>query len=201
MALEFIRYRDDFLFFIFLHEFCIKHINEYSRIGYQDIDITGALMKQTEFTKFERRHSQNKTFLSERDSRKHPRRTCNQPLFFLCRHRNFKGRATNISRGGAFVETASKIALGEQINLVIHKSQEHKRMRVMGWIVRLGRKGVGISFNRRFGRERRYDLDRRTGLDRRTIEPTINPSDRYSCGFAAAKSRLSIQSTSGDARK
>ena len=135
-------------------------------------------MKQTEFTKFERRHSLHKTFLSERDSRKHPRRTCNQPLLFIYGYRYFKGRATNISRGGAFVETGSKMALGGHINLVFHKSQEPKRMRVMGWIVRLGPKGVGISFNRRFGRERRYDLDRRTGLDRRMINQTFNPSDK-----------------------
>ena len=76
---------------------------------------------------------------------------------------------TNISRGGAFVDTGSKISLGERINLVIHGSKNHKDVRLKGWIVRLGPEGVGVSFDRRSGRERRYDLDRRTGLDRRKI--------------------------------
>ena len=152
----------------------MKQLNDYLRIGYRDIDIAGALMKKIEIAKFGRRHSQNKNLVSEKDSRKHPRRTCNQSLIFIYRYRNVKGLATNISRGGAFVETGSKIAMGEQINLVIQGGQDHNRVRVMGWIVRLDRKGIGVSFNRRSGRERRYDLDRRTGLDRRTISKTLN---------------------------
>jgi len=78
--------------------------------------------------------------------------------------------ATNISRGGAFIETGSKISLGESINLVIHVSKNHKGVRLRGWIVRLGPEGVGVSFDRRSGRERRYDLDRRAGLDRRKVD-------------------------------
>jgi hypothetical protein len=156
-----------------LHEFCIKHFDYYLRIAYRDIGITGALMKKIEIAKFKRPYSQNKKVLSEKDSRKYPRKNCNQPLFFIYRYRSVKGLATNISRGGVFVETGSKVALGEQINLVIHGSQDHKRVRVMGWIVRWGRKGIGVSFNRRSERERRYDIDRRTGLDRRTITKTL----------------------------
>ena len=147
-------------------------LNDYLRIGYRDIDIAGALMKKIEIAKFERRHSQFKNLFSEKDYRKHPRRTCNQSLYITFRYRNVRGLATNISRGGAFVETGSKIALGEQINLVIHGSQDHKRLRITGWIVRLGREGIGVCFNRRSGRERRYDLDRRTGLNRRMINKT-----------------------------
>ena len=148
-------------------------LNDYLRIGYRDIDITGALMKKIEIAKSERTHSQHNKLLSDKDSRKHPRRVCNQTLFFIYKYQQIKGLATDISRGGVFVETGSKIALGEQINLVIHGSQDHKRLRVMGWIVRRGRKGIGVSFNRRSERERRYDLDRRTGLDRRMITKTL----------------------------
>jgi hypothetical protein len=113
---------------------------------------------------------QKKNLNAEKDSRKHPRRSCKKQLFFTTRYQHVKGLATNISRGGAFVETESKISLGERINLVIHGSKIHKGVRLRGWIVRLGRQGVGVSFNRRSGRERRYDLDRRTGLDRRKVD-------------------------------
>jgi len=134
------------------------------------MDIADALMKKIERAKLEKRHSQNKNLKAEKDSRKHPRRPCKKPLFFTYNYRQVKGLATNISRGGAFVETGSKISLGERINLVIHGSKNHKGVRLRGWIVRLGRQGVGVSFDRRSERERRYDLDRRTGLDRRKVD-------------------------------
>ncbi len=123
-----------------------------------------------EMAKFEKHHSQNKNLKAEKDSRKHPRRPCKKPLFFTYNYRQVKGLATNISRGGAFVETGSKISLGERINLVIHGSEKHQGVRLGGWIVRLGSEGVGVSFDRRSGPERRFDLDRRTGSDRRNVD-------------------------------
>jgi hypothetical protein len=134
------------------------------------MDIADALMKKIERAKLEKRHSQNKNLKAEKDSRKHPRRPCKKHLFFTYKHRYVKGLATNISRGGAFVETGSKISLGERINLVIHGSKNHKDVRLRGWIVRLGSEGVGVSFDRRSGPERRFDLDRRTGSDRRNVD-------------------------------
>ena len=116
-----------------------------------------------------RRKSINYNLIFAIDSREHPRRVCKIPLYFLNKYQQARGLATNISRGGVFVETGRKMALGECINLLINESQNHKGLKVRGWVVRLGSEGVGISFNRRSGRERRYDLDRRTGLDRRTI--------------------------------
>ena len=113
---------------------------------------------------------QNKNLKAEKDSRKYPTRPCKKQLFFTTKYQYVKGLATNISRGGAFVETGSKISLGERINLVIQASKNHKGVRLRGWIVRLGRQGVGVSFDRRSGRERRHDLDRRTGLDRRKVD-------------------------------
>jgi len=118
----------------------------------------------------EKQHPQNNKLQAEKDSRKHPRRPCNKPLLFTFKYRHIKGLVTNISRGGAFVETGSKISLGERINLVILGSTKHKDVRLRGWIVRWGPEGVGVSFDRRSGRERRYDLDRRTGLDRRKAD-------------------------------
>ena len=123
-----------------------------------------------ETAKFEKHHSLNTNLKTETDSRKHPRRPCRKLLFFTYKYQIVKGLATNISRGGAFVETGSKFSLGERINLVIQANKNHKRIRLRGWIVRLGAEGVGVSFDRRSDRERRYDLDRRTGLDRRKVD-------------------------------
>jgi hypothetical protein len=113
---------------------------------------------------------QNKNLKAEKDSREHPRRPCKKPFFFTYQYRRVDGMVTNISRGGAFIKTGSKISLGERINLVIHGNKNHKDVRLRGWVVRLGSQGVGVSFDRRSCRERRYDLDRRTGLDRRKVD-------------------------------
>ena len=113
---------------------------------------------------------QNKNLKAEKDSRKYPRRPCKKPLIFTYKHRHVKGLVTDISRGGAFIATGSKVSLGERINLVIQGSKNHKGKKLRGWIVRLGSQGIGVSFDRRSGRERRYDLDRRTGLNRRKVK-------------------------------
>jgi hypothetical protein len=120
-----------------------------------------------EMAKFEKHHSKNENLNPENDSRKHPRISCKKPLFFIHEYKYVKGMVTDISRGGAFVETGNKISLGARINLVIHGSKSRKSVRLRGWIVRSGPEGIGVSFDRRSDRERRFDLDRRTGLDRR----------------------------------
>ena len=85
------------------------------------------------------------------------------------KYQNCRGLATNISRGGAFVETGCRLLLGEKINLIFYGSKKGMAIKLRGWIVRSDPDGVGVSFERRSGQERRYDLDRRTGLDRRKV--------------------------------
>jgi len=121
----------------------------------------------------------NNNLKAEKDSRKHPRRLCKKPLFFTYKYRHVKGLVTDISRSGAFIETGRKISLGARINLVIDGSKNHKGVGLRGWIVRLSPQGVGVSFDRRSGRERRYDLDRRTGLERRKKVGKPQPGIEY----------------------
>jgi Tfp pilus assembly protein PilZ len=127
----------------------------------------------------------NNNLKAEKDSRKHPRRPCKKPLIvtYKNRHIKIKALATDISRGGAFIETGSKISLGARIILVIHGSKNHKGVRLRGWIVRLSPQGVGVSFDRRSGRERRYDLDRRTGLERRKKVGKPQPGTRLKIDY------------------
>jgi hypothetical protein len=150
-----------------LHEFCIK----YCKLTFQEIEqYRRRFYKKIEMANFEKLHLQDKNLNAEKDSRKHPRRSCKKTLIFAHKYRHFKGIVTDISRGGAFVETGNKISLGARINLDIRGNKNRRGVRLRGWIVRSGPEGVGVSFDRRSDRERRFDLDRRIGLDRRKAE-------------------------------
>ena len=150
----------------FRYAFGTKFINSNNSLV-KKIDIADSLMKKVKMAKLKKGSLPVKDLKAEKDSRKHPRRPCRRLLIFSYKNQNYKGLGTNISRGGAFIETGSKLSLGEIIHLVIPKSKNHKNLRLKGWIVRLTSQGVGVCFDRRSGAERRYDLDRRTGLDRR----------------------------------
>jgi Tfp pilus assembly protein PilZ len=133
----------------------------------KEVDIGNSLLKKSKMKELEKQSLSGQDVKAEGDSRKHPRKPCKKLLIFTYKNQQYKGLVTSISRGGAFLITESKLALGEIINLVIQKRKNSKDLKVKAWIVRSTPKGVGVSFDRRSGKERRYDLDRRTGLDRR----------------------------------
>ena len=114
---------------------------------------------------------QNSVMTSNRDPRKYPRRRYVKSVFFKCHQNHHKGVINNISRSGVFIETKNKFFFGQTIELVIPKLKIDKSVKLKGWIVRLSKNGVGVTFKRilerRSGKERRSDLDRRSGLDRR----------------------------------
>lgn len=104
-----------------------------------------------------------------KDPREHPRRPYNKSLFFISDDQNYEGLITNISRGGAFIETHINFSVGQIIMLVVPGQKGRKTFKLRGCIVRLNRSGVGVQFDRRkAARNRRSDLDRRSGLDRRS---------------------------------
>ena len=103
----------------------------------------------------------------QNDARKDPRKLYHKPLVFNYNNNVCRGLVTNISRGGAFIKTKTKLSLGHKIKFVITGSKIRKNIELMGWIIRLAPEGFAVSFNRRSGSERRYDIDRRIGLDRR----------------------------------
>ena len=104
---------------------------------------------------------------ADKDSRKYKRRFYNKQLYFIYKNLKFIGLVSNISRGGALIETEVKFSLGESIKLIVPMSKTGKDALVKGWIVRICLRRIGVSFERRSGQERRSDLDRRTGLERR----------------------------------
>ena len=139
------------------------------RFGYggKFLNSSDPFLESPEVLKLEAQTSAESEFAGEKDARKYGRRVYNRPLPFICKKLKFKGLVANISRGGALIETDIKFSLGESIQLVVPAGKAGKDVLVKGWIVRICLRGVGVSFERRSGRERRCDLDRRTGLERR----------------------------------
>jgi Tfp pilus assembly protein PilZ len=139
------------------------------RYGYggKFLNSSDSFLEIPELVKLEEQTSAENEFVGEKDSRKYNRRGYNKPLYFIYKRLKFIGLVANISRGGALIETDAKFSLGESIQLVVPAGSTGKDVLVRGWIVRVCRRRVGVSFERRSGRERRNDLDRRTGLERR----------------------------------
>jgi Tfp pilus assembly protein PilZ len=124
---------------------------------------TGPVQKEAN----EKQASPGYDFRGEDDARKNTRKPYNKALVFAYDNREYQGIVTNIGRGGAFILTKENFALGGRLKLVIPRLKAGKAVKVAGWIVRKSPEGIGVSFERRAGRERRSDLDRRTGLERR----------------------------------
>ena len=111
------------------------------------------------------------------DARAYPRKKFRKWLSFNYKNIMCRGWVTNISRGGAFIETDRRFSLGEKIKFVVTASKTREKMQLRGWIVRLAPQGFAVSFERRSGTERRYDLDRRIGLDRRKRGKPATPPE------------------------
>ena len=136
--------------------------------GAKFINSNASLENIIDTTELEVQRSPQEDPKVEEDPRKHPRKSYNKSLFFIYDDQNHEGLITNISRGGAFIETHTNFSVGQILILVVPGRNSRKTFKLKGCIVRLGRSGVGVKFDRRkAARNRRSDLDRRTGLDRR----------------------------------
>ena len=135
--------------------------------GAKLINSSEALMRSLNKYEFEKKNHEHYDSVDEIDARKSQRRHYNRSFLFLYQNHDYEGFITNISRGGAFIETKKKLSLGKVIILTVPGHKNHKEIKLRGWIVRLNHKGVGVKFDLRSGRERRCDLDRRIGKDRR----------------------------------
>jgi len=110
----------------------------------------------------------------QQDPRAHLRKIYNKTLKFAYRKQGCHGFVTNVSRGGAFIETKTNLSIGEKITLIIPRMKTRKDVRLKGWIIRQDETGFGIKFDLRSGQSRRADLDRRAIIDRRK---RLGPSD------------------------
>ena len=139
------------------------------RYGYGGIFLTShdSVNETGQIVQFEKKDPPAEDVQDEYDSRKHRRKPYNNYLRFAYDSDEYKGLVTNIGRGGVFIVTKEKLVLGGRIKLVLPGSKTRQEVMVSGWVVWISSDGIGVSFERRSGRERRSDLDRRTGLERR----------------------------------
>ena len=83
--------------------------------------------------------------LAQPEQRRHPRRPS---LIQVTLDGVHPGVATNMSLGGAFIQTASSFTIGRQISVdfLLHNSDEPRRM--TGEVVWRSPEGVGVKFTR-----------------------------------------------------
>ena len=138
------------------------------RFGYgaEFLDPGNPLLKSIDKTKIVNQNSRGTTGRYKRDPREHIRELYRKEIVISTKNRKYKGSITNISRGGAFITTKNKFALGQFMLLDIGEDQTCKAVRLKGWVVRLSPNGVGVKFDRRIRRDRRKKVDRR--IRRRT---------------------------------
>lgn len=145
-------------------------LNSSFRFGYgaEFIEASKSLLKILDIADFENDQLKNHTHKKESDPREHQRKPYRKVVYFTSRNAKYKGFIKNISRGGAFIITQEKFAIGQMINLVFPATRLKKELRLKGWIVRVDKNGIGVRFDRRSGKDRRGDLDRRKKItDRR----------------------------------
>jgi len=129
-------------------------------------------LKRSKYFDKKKKTAPSDDFSGDHDSRKHLRKPYNKAFLFYYESIEHKGFAVNIGRGGAFILTKEKFVLGGQIKISATRQKSRRKVMVTGWIVRISPEGIGVSFERRAGRERRCDLDRRTGMERRGRKTT-----------------------------
>ena len=147
--------------------------------GTEFLKASESLLKILDVADFGNELPKNKTFQKEKDPREHQRKSYRKVVFFKSRKSKHKGYVKNISRGGAFIITQKKFAIGQILNLIFPATRLKKKLWLKGWEVRVDENGIGVRFDRRSGKDRRGDLDRRTKIsDRRKRKKRIKSRAR-----------------------
>ena len=129
--------------------------------GAEFLDPDTPLIKSIEKTKIINQNTRETNARYRKDPRAHIREPYRKEIIFTTKNRKYKGSIANISRGGTFIRTKNKFALGQMILLDIRRDKTCKALRLKGWVVRLSPNGVGVKFDRRIHRDRRKKVDRR----------------------------------------
>jgi Tfp pilus assembly protein PilZ len=102
-----------------------------------------------------RRHVKRSDGKYKKDPREHIRDIYRKEIVFTIKNHEYKGFITNMSRGGAFITTKHKCALGQVIQLDLQEDSSCRDAKLKGWVVRLSPNGIGLKFDRRIRRDRR----------------------------------------------
>jgi Tfp pilus assembly protein PilZ len=129
--------------------------------GAKLLDPNNPLVQSIGKSKTMSRNSQRTGGGHKRDPRQHARLLYGKEIIFTAKNRQHNGVMSNISRGGAFITTNYKFALGQLILIDIREDITHKARWLKGWVVRLSPNGVGVKFNRKIDSNRKKIGNRR----------------------------------------
>ena len=137
--------------------------NSVYRYGYgaRFMALDNPLVKSIDKNNLIRQNMQESYPRFKNEPRAHLRELYRKEIVFIAENTEYKGLITDISRGGAFIQTKTKMSLGQTINLYIQGDQSCKDVNIKGWVVRLSPNGIGIKFDRRLRSDRRRNSDRR----------------------------------------
>ena len=82
----------------------------------------------------------------EKEYRKNSRKSSSKPVFLISMNQSCQGLISNISRGGAFIETRGKFKAGQIIKLLIPGPKVDEGLKLKGEVLHLNQSGVGIIF-------------------------------------------------------
>lgn len=81
-----------------------------------------------------------------KEKRFHQRRVCTLGIDCVDHRDHFPALLTNLSLGGAFIETAAELPAGHVMKLTIPFTGHERYLIVKGRVVRVGENGLGIEF-------------------------------------------------------
>jgi Tfp pilus assembly protein PilZ len=119
------------------------------------------LVKSIDKNKLIRQNIQENHARYTNEPRAHLRELYRKEIVFIAKDTEYRGLITDISRGGAFIQTRTKMSLGQRIDLCIQGDKSCKDVNIKGWVVRLSPNGVGVKFDRRLRSDRRKNSNRR----------------------------------------
>ncbi len=112
------------------------------------INSKGALDKATRSLDYEKQALKNTGLRSQNDPRDHPRKSCRKPIFFHSKEIQYQGIITNLSRGGAFIETKNNLSFGQKIEITAPEKYSKEEIKIFGEVVRLERNGVALNWTK-----------------------------------------------------
>ena len=78
--------------------------------------------------------------------RKYPRKLYRKEVVFATEHRAYSEFIRDISASGLFIETISPLQVGQEIKLVLSLPNHERPIKIVGEIVRVTEKGIGVKF-------------------------------------------------------
>jgi hypothetical protein len=87
-----------------------------------------------------------KGFLKNKRRRKHSRKPLMAPLYYIAVGQTCHAFTKNISLGGAFIMTQSRLSKGQELSIILPESEDDKPVKIHSVVSRVTSVGVGIEF-------------------------------------------------------